>query len=335
VVVIACQGRHQRRVGGQRLHLPALGIEDQLGERVVVDLELEADAVLERTHRLDFGLGRGARAVVGLGRRVGRRALEVVVPVRRPVAVGVDAVDVLGEPAAVDVPQVLAPQARALVDEGVVVAVGVDHRNEPQLTRLQQALDRLVGLVLAVVEDVLEQTALGLGRDPLARVLHGVVEDRRTATVGDVVRALCDLVRHDRLPEDRVADDLLLDHARVLLGELVVEGLEVDVGRRARAGARCGLQAPWPEDVVAVGRLGQRLRRRRQRARGAEWCCHRRALLGQLLRLRRGRDHEELALLARDVGLLHVEPRARESVGVDLAADHVLVERLDCLAALR
>ncbi|MGZ6643843.1 MAG: hypothetical protein ACXVFT_18730 [Solirubrobacteraceae bacterium] len=77
--------------------------------------------------------------------------------------------------------------------------------------------------------------------------------------------------------------------------------------------------------------LVERRRRRGERACGAEGRGHRGALLGQVARLRGRGDDEELALLAGDARLAQVEARARERIGVDLPADHVLVERLDRL----
>ena len=55
-------------VGRRRRDLPAGAVEQQLGGRVVVDEELEADAAGEHVQRLRLGLGVRARAAVGLAR---------------------------------------------------------------------------------------------------------------------------------------------------------------------------------------------------------------------------------------------------------------------------
>jgi hypothetical protein len=163
VVVVAGQLRPKPLVGRRRLDLPALGIEDQLGERVVVDLERRPGPLDEAAQRLDLGLGRRAAAKEGLRARLGRRALEVVVPLRRPVAVRVDAVDVGDRAVGVVVVEVLAPEPRGGRGERVVVAVGVGDRHEPRLVLGQQSLIAFAAGLVLVVDDVLEEPALDLG----------------------------------------------------------------------------------------------------------------------------------------------------------------------------
>jgi hypothetical protein len=167
-------------VGRRRGYLPAGAIEQQLGGRVVVDEELEADAAREAVEPLRLGLGVRAGAAVGLARRVGRGALVVVAPLVGEVAVQVDAVADRDLPVAVVVAQVLAPQPLPGL-EGPVVAVGVRDRHEPQLARVHEPADRAIGVV--AVEHVVHQPAVHLRRDPLARVLGGEVEHRRLAAV--------------------------------------------------------------------------------------------------------------------------------------------------------
>ncbi len=226
--------------------------------------ELRLEALVELARGLDLGLGAGRRPVVGLVGRVVRGALKVVVPLLGPVAVGVDAVmSGVDHAVAVDVAQVLAPQARALGGEGVVVAVGVHHGDEPDLVGAQQLLDVAVA---SVVDEPREEPAVDLGRDPLACVLGGLEERDRLGAVTGGVGAFRDLVGLDRLPEDGLPDRLLLDDLRIARGEVVVPLLERHVGCRAAVRARRRLQAPGPEDVVAVGRVGQRRRRCDHRA---------------------------------------------------------------------
>ena len=222
---------------------------------MVVDLEGEADAPQQAVHRPRLGLGRRAGAAVGLARRIRRGALVVVVPVRREVAVEVDAVAARDLPVAVDVAQVLAPQAVA-GREGEVVAVGVGRDHEPQLGRVDDLGDAAAGLVrLAVlVEHVVQEPAGHLRRDPLARVLVGRVQDRGPASVADRARVARDLERQDRHSAQRLADLDDLDQA----GMRGRHALQLLVERLARVAARVGadvrLVPVGPVDVVgAVG----------------------------------------------------------------------------------
>ena len=290
---------------------------------------------MQAAQRLDLGLGRRAAAVEGLRARLGGRALEVVVPLRRPVAVGVDAVDVGDRAVAVVVVQVLAPEARGGRGEGVVVAVRVGDRDEPQLVLGEQVLDLVAGRLALVLDDVLEEPALDLGRDPLARVLGGVVDDGRTAAVLLVARVLGDLVGDDVLAQDALADDVGLHDVGVVRRQIGVPLLERDVRRRAGLRARSRREAPWAEDVVAVRRWGERVGRRDGGRALTSQRAHRRALRLEAVGLRgRGRD-DPTGLVAREPTLGEVVARAGEVLRVDPAADHVLVERLDELGARR
>ena len=78
-----------------RLHLPAVRVEQQRAERVVVHLELEVAELEQAVHGLRLGLRGRERAAVGLREEAGGRPLVVVVPAVREVAVGVDAVALL------------------------------------------------------------------------------------------------------------------------------------------------------------------------------------------------------------------------------------------------
>ena len=140
----AGQGAVDRVVGRVGLDLEADRVEQQLRGRVVVDVHLEADPVDQLLERLRLRLGAGAGAAVGLAREVARRALVVVVPVRREVAVRVDAVLVGRDlPVVVVVAQVLAPEA-VVGRERVVVAVRVGDGEEPQLVGVDDLGDLLL-----------------------------------------------------------------------------------------------------------------------------------------------------------------------------------------------
>ena len=168
--------------------------------------------------RLRLGLRARARPAVGLVRRVVRRALVVVAPVLREVAVGVDAVAGRDLAVAVVVAQVLAPQA--IVVERVLVAVGVRHQDEPQLGALQETLDLLV-VGPPAVDEVAQQAPVDLGADPLARVLRRRVEHRRARAVRHLARALRDLQRDQLATLVGPAEHLELDELRVLAREAV------------------------------------------------------------------------------------------------------------------
>ena len=157
----------------------------------------------ERVQRARLGLRPRAGAAEGLAARVVRRALVVVAPLRREVAVEVDAVARGDLPVAVVVAQVLAPQALAVL-EREVVAVGVGDREEPELVLVDQPPDRRIGVV--AVDEVVHEPADHLGRDPLARVLRAEVQDRGLAAVALVARVAAHLERHDVLAVHRAPD---------------------------------------------------------------------------------------------------------------------------------
>jgi hypothetical protein len=193
----------------------------------------------------------------------------------------------------------------------------------------------VAGRLVLVVDDVLEEPALDLGRDPLARVLGGVVDDCRTAAVLLAARVLGDLVGDDVLAEDALADDVGLHDVGVVRRQIGVPLLERDVRRRAGLRARSRRQAPRAKDVVAVRRRGERAGRRDGGGALTAQGAHRRALRLEAVGLcGRGGD-DPAGFVALEPTLGEVEARAGEVLGVDLAADHVLVERLGELGARR
>src|SRR5690606_38246115 len=128
----AGQGAVQDIVGRRGGDLPADPVEQEFGGGVVVDAVGEADPLLEGVDGPGLRLGSRAGAPIGLAGRVGGRPLVVVAPLVGEVAVEVDAVTGADHAVAVDVAQVLAPQAVRVGGEGVVVAVGVGRQHEPQ-----------------------------------------------------------------------------------------------------------------------------------------------------------------------------------------------------------
>jgi len=238
VLVIAGERGVDRVVRGGRVLLPALRIEDQLGGGVIVLLEFEVDHVPQVQHRLRLGLRGGALAAIGLGRLLRRRPFVVEAPVDREVAVGIDAVARLDPGLAVELPQVLAPQAvagreRELVAVRVVhapqavagrerelVAVRVVHADEPQLALVHQPGDLPVLAVPA--REVLQRALARLAGKPLAGVLQRVVEDRRLAVVGALGVAR-HLDRDDVAAQHRLADIDLRRDVGVLRDDPVVE----------------------------------------------------------------------------------------------------------------
>ncbi len=173
---------------------------------------------------------------------------------------------------AVVVGEVLSPQAVAGC-ERVLVAVGVVDADEPQLgvvDELRRLLARARALAV-VTDEVVEGPPAGFSRQPLARVLHRVVEDCGPA--GNV-RARC-VLRHlegdDVAPAVRGAghplgDDLgmvgkeALVLLRVLLLVVVRDGVvlrpDVPLGIR-RASGRVDAGTP-PRSAGAV--VGEPLR---------------------------------------------------------------------------
>ena len=184
-------------------------------------------------------------------------------------------------------------------------------------------------------EDVLEETTLRLGRDPLAGVLRGLVE-RGGAAAGPLVAGVAgDLVGHQVLAEHALAVDVLLDHVAIAPREIVVEVLQGHERRGAGRRARRRRQAPGPEHVVAVRGIGERVGRRHPGGgRPARERAHRHVLAGQVGGLRR-RGNDRKAGLALDLRLGEVVALAGQVLRIDPAADHVLVERLDLLRAGR
>ena len=193
--------------------LPADSVEQQLGRAVVVDEELRGGPLEQCDEGLRLGFGRRGRAVVRVARRVGGGALLVVAPARREVAVEVDAVAGRDDAVAIVVAQVLAPQPVVAVREREVVAVRVGDRDEPHLRRVHEGRDVRVRAVAG--EDVVEEAADHLGRDPLACALRGDEDGRRTPSVPDRRRILRHPNGDDLLALRRMADDPTLGDRRV------------------------------------------------------------------------------------------------------------------------
>ena len=139
LVEVAGERVVDRVVRGRGADLPAVVVEQPLAVGVVVDHVTEADAAEEADHRLGLRLGGGGRAAVGLARRDRRGALVVVAPVRRGSCGSGRRRRRRSLPVAVVVAEVLPPEPLGV--EGVLVAVGVGHRHEPQLGGLEQLAD--------------------------------------------------------------------------------------------------------------------------------------------------------------------------------------------------
>ena len=254
-VVVARIGLEELVVRGRRVLLEAVRPQQQLGRGVVVLVEDEVDHAPELLDRLGLGLGVRARPAIGLRQEVVAGALVVVAPVGGVVAVDVDAVDGLAAHAVgVVVVHVLAPQAVA-GRERVLVAVRVVDADEPQLARVDElGGDRAVRRGLAVVaREVVQRALAGLARQPLARVLHRVVEHRRACVVGARLGARRDLERDDVAAHVGLAEDDLLDDAGAFEPVIELEVLLLVVARDAV------VAAPDVERRVAadgdVGRL--------------------------------------------------------------------------------
>ena len=82
----------------RRGDLPADAVQQQFGRRVVVHQELRGDVGEQLVERLRLGFGCRRGTAVRVARRVGRRALVVVAPPGRVIAVQVDAVAVVTSP---------------------------------------------------------------------------------------------------------------------------------------------------------------------------------------------------------------------------------------------
>ncbi len=308
------------------VELPAGRPQQQRAVGVVVLVPGEADPPHEAVERLGLGLGGRAGAAVCLRRRDRARALVVVAPVRRVVAVRVDAVDVVDLAVAVVVAQVLAPQAVGR-REGVVVAVGVGDHHEPQLAGVDELGDLLgleaehglaVGaerraLLAVVVQEQAHGAAAGLGGEPLARVLGGRVEDRRPRAVTAVAGVLGHLHRVDRHTADGLADDLQLGDVAVLGRELLELGDDV-VGRVAgvRRELDVGAQVRAPDLPAGGGSLGRRLQDRAAAPVARETQLD--PLGTELLRLR-GRGHDLDAVTAASLGDVHSASSEQLEVG--------------------
>ena len=243
---------------------------------MVVDEELEADPRHQPVERLGLGLRGWTGSPIRVTAALGRRALVVVAPLRRVVAVEVHAV-IGGDPAvAVVVAQVLAPQPVAGC-ERVVVAVGVGDRDEPQLGRVDQVGDRRIGAV--AVDDVVGEAPHHLRRDPLAGMLSTEVERRRPAAVTEAAGVPGHLEGDDVLALHRLADRDELGDARMLRGELLE--LVLQAARRTVG----------PEHPVAVcGRDRPGLGRRPEASHQQAHADHRRHPLHRLSSRRPARE---------------------------------------------
>ncbi len=198
------------------------------------------DAVDQARQRPRLRLGGRARTAIGLVGRIRRGALVVVAPVRVEVAVRVDAVADGDLPVAVVVAEVLPPQP--VVVERVLVAVGIRDDDEPQLAVFEDPPDLLV-LRVPAVDEVVQEPAVDLRADPLARVLRRRVQDGRARAVAPVTSALRDLQGDDLAALMRPPQDLELHDLAVVLRDRVE--LVADAA---------GL-VPGAEDAEAAGRL--------------------------------------------------------------------------------
>ncbi len=209
---------------------PVPPVPQQLRRRVIVLLKHGVDLVEQGVHRSGLGFGGGRRAAVGLGRRIGRGAVVVAAPVGGEVAVEVHAVARRDHAVGVVVAQVLAPEAVAR-RERVLVAVGVVDADEPQLGAVDEArhLEAGTRALAVVVDEVVQRAPARLAGQPLAGVLHRVVE--HGGTPGDVRPrgALGDLQGEDLAsavgrPGDALRGDRgeVGEDARVSLGVLLL-----------------------------------------------------------------------------------------------------------------
>ncbi len=247
VGVVAGEGGVDLVVRRRSVDLPAGAVEQQLGGGVVVDEELEPDLVDEVDRGARLGLGGRLGAAVGLAEGLRRAALVVVAPLEREVAVHVDAVTGGDLAVTVVVAQRLAPHPVAL-GEGEVVPVGVLHRQEPQLGRVEDLRDATVLAVL--LEDVVHEALHHLRRDPLPRVLGAAVEDGGLAAVLGLRGVLADLDGEDVLALARLA----------CLHELGELGVRAGGGDHVVADA--AVLAVGLEDVVPARRLAGHQRAR-------------------------------------------------------------------------
>ena len=206
---------------------------------MVRDHEPIAESLQDVLDRHRLGLGRRTRPAVGIARDLRGRSLVVVVPLLVVVAIQVDAIADRDLAVAVVVAKVLAPEPLGV--ERVLIAVRVRHEDEPELARVDEV--RHLGVLAVVVDEVMEETAVDLGRDPLARMDGRHVEDVRSCPVCELFGVLGHLEGDDLPPLSRVADHLEL-HERGILPRELVELV-----------ANPSLFVPRPPDGEAVGCL--------------------------------------------------------------------------------
>ena len=130
---------------------------------------------------------------------------------------------VVDDAVVVVVAEVLAPQAVA-GRERVLVAVRVVDADEPQLARVDERrdLEARARRLAVVVDEVVQRAPAGLAGEPLAGVLHRVVEDGGAARDVCAGRALGDLQRDDLATAVGRAGDALGDECRVVGDQAVV-----------------------------------------------------------------------------------------------------------------
>ena len=148
----------------------APGVEDELAVGVEVDVEGDALAAGEIAQGGGFGLGEGGGAAVGFGALAGAGA--AAAPGDAEVAVEVDAVIAAA---------IFAPEATAA--PGVLVAVGVDDRDDPEIGAVEEAAEGWVAI--AVAEEAIGDAGGDHGGDPLARVLSAVDEEWEGGGIAD------------------------------------------------------------------------------------------------------------------------------------------------------
>jgi hypothetical protein len=101
----------------------------------------------------------------------------------------------------------------------VLVAVRVRYDDEPELARVDEVRD--LGVLVVVVDEVMKQSAVDLGRDPLTGVNGRHVQDVGSRAVGELTRVPRHLEGDDLPALHRVADHLELYERGILLGDLV------------------------------------------------------------------------------------------------------------------
>jgi hypothetical protein len=101
----------------------------------------------------------------------------------------------------------------------VLVTVRVRHDDEPELARVDEVRD--LGVLAVVVDEVVKETAVDLGRDPLARVNGRHVEDVWSRPVWELIRVPRHLEGDDLSPLQRVADHLELHDRAIPSGDRI------------------------------------------------------------------------------------------------------------------